>query len=80
MIPTVLLLGALAATLRRGFLVVPVVFVAWPSLLLATDVDSGLEFFVVAGLLGAANALVGYLVGRGVAITFRAASQLLGSS
>jgi len=37
--------------------------VAWPMLLVATDVDSGLAFFVGAAALAAVNTIIGVAVG-----------------
>ena len=77
MIPIALLAGALAAPARKGFLILPVMLVAWPALLIATDVDSGFDFFVSAGLLGAANTLFSYVFVRSAAGTVRAVSRFL---
>jgi hypothetical protein len=65
MIPVAILNGLLAglAAGRIGWLAVGVVAVAWPVLLIATDIDSGLAFFLSAGVLAAVNTTIGVGVG-----------------
>ena len=66
MIPTLLALGMLAGLLPMGRLFVIVAAVGWPLLLVATEVGSGLDMVLGGALLGAANAAVGILFGRGL--------------
>jgi hypothetical protein len=63
MIPTLLVLGFLAGLLPRGWLFVGVAAFGWPLLLVGTGVDGGMVFALRAGVLGAANALVGVSIG-----------------
>lgn len=65
MIPVAILIGLLAglAAGRFGWWAVGIVAVAWPVVLVATDVDSGLAFFVAAGALAAVNTIIGVAVG-----------------
>jgi hypothetical protein len=51
---------------RKGSWVVPIAAIAWPVLLIGDDVDSGVAFFVGAGLLAAANAAVGVALALGL--------------
>lgn len=64
MIPTLLLVGVVLGRWWR--IVVPLAVVGWVVLLIATGVDSGLVFVVEAGLLAAANVIVGVLVNQAV--------------
>lgn len=65
MIPVAILIGLLAglAAGRLGWWAVGIVAVAWPVLLIATNVDSGLAFFVGAAALAAVNTIIGIAVG-----------------
>ena len=65
MIPIAILIGLLAgfAAGRLGWWAVVIVAMAWPVLLITSDVDSGLTFFVGAGALAAVNTIVGVTVG-----------------
>jgi hypothetical protein len=65
MIPVAVLVGLVAglAAGRLGWWAVGIVAVAWPMLLVATDVDSGLAFFVGAAALAAVNTIIGVAVG-----------------
>jgi uncharacterized membrane-anchored protein len=67
MIPSAILIGLVAgfAAGRLGWWSVGIVAVAWPVLLVATDVASGLAFFVGAAALAAMNTIVGVAVGIG---------------
>ncbi len=64
MIPTLLIVGVVLGRWWR--IVVPLAVVGWVVLLIATGVDSGLVFVVEAGLLAAANVIVGVLVNQAV--------------
>lgn len=68
MIPIVILVGLIAGLIagRTGWWAVAVVAVAWPIVLIATDVGSGIGLFAGAGLLAAINTGVGVAVGIGV--------------
>jgi hypothetical protein len=65
MIPVAILIGLLAglAAGRLGWWAVGIAAVAWPALLVATDIDSGLAFFVGAAALAAVNTIIGVAVG-----------------
>jgi hypothetical protein len=58
-IPTLLLIGLVFG--RWWKVAVPAAVIGWPILLIASGVDSGLRFAVTAGLLAAANVVVGAL-------------------
>ncbi len=64
MIPTLLLVGVVLGRWWR--IVVPLAVVGWVVLLITTGVDSGLVFVVEAGLLAAANVIVGVLLNQAV--------------
>ena len=65
MIPVAILIGLLAglAAGRFGWWAVGIVAVAWPVLLVTTDVDSGFAFFVAAAAVAAVNTIIGVAVG-----------------
>lgn len=64
MIPTLLIVGFVAGLLgRRGFWAAPIAAVSWATLLVATDVDGGVVFWIAAAALGAVNAAAGVAVG-----------------
>jgi hypothetical protein len=65
MVPLAILIGLLAglAAGRLGWWAVGIVTVAWPLLMVATDADSGLAFFVGAAALAAVNTIIGFAVG-----------------
>ena len=62
MIPTLILVGLVFGRWWR--FVVPLAALGWPVLLIATGVDNGLDFLLVAAALAVANVLVGVLVFR----------------
>jgi hypothetical protein len=64
MIPTLLLVGVVLGRWWR--VVVPLAMIGWVVLLIATDVGSGSRFVVEAGLLAAANVIVGTLLNGAV--------------
>ena len=66
MIPVAILVGLLAGLSagRLGWWAIGIVAVAWPVLLVVTDVDSGSSFFVGAAALAAVNAAIGVAVGN----------------
>ena len=70
MIPTLLLVGLVLGRWWR--IVIPAAAVGWALLLIATGVDSGLEFAAGAAALGAANVAVGVLVYQAVHLALRA--------
>jgi hypothetical protein len=70
-IPTVLLVGLLLG--RWWKIAVPVAVVGWPALLILTGVDSGFKFAVAAGVLAAANVVVGILAYQAVRLVVRRA-------
>lgn len=59
-IPTLLLVGFVLG--RWWWIVVPFAAVAWPALLIAIGIDSGLTFAIEAGFLALANTAVGVAV------------------
>jgi hypothetical protein len=61
-----LVFGLVAGLFPRGWLFILVAAIGWPLLLLASEIDSGLDFVVAASVLGAANAAVGTLGGFGL--------------
>jgi hypothetical protein len=61
-IPTLILVGLVFGRWWR--FVVPLAALGWPVLLIATGVDNGLDFLLVAAALAVANVLVGVLVFR----------------
>ena len=67
MIPVAMLIGLLAgfSSRRHGWWAVGIVAVAWPTMLVATDVDSGFVFFLGAAALAAVNTGVAVAVGIG---------------
>ena len=65
-IPTLLLAGLLFG--RWWKIAIPVAVLGWPILLIATGVDSGLQFALEAGAFAAANVIVGVLAYRAVAL------------
>lgn len=69
-IPTVILVGLVFGRWWR--IAIPVAVLGWPILLITTGVDSGLRFAVAAGLLAAANVLVGVLAYQGARLIIRA--------
>ena len=71
MIPTLLVLGAIAGLFRRGWLVIPVAAVGWPIILILGDVDSGVSFFLGAAVVGALNTTAGGAVGAAVRFVIR---------
>jgi hypothetical protein len=72
MIPTALLVGLLFG--RWWKITVPIAVVGWPALLILTGVDSGFEFAAAAGLLAAANVVVGVLANQAVRSMVRRAA------
>ena len=74
-IPTLLLFGVLFGRWWR--IAIPIATLGWPILLITSGVDSGVLFAIGASLLAAANATVGVLVNRAVAIIGR---QVLSSA
>jgi hypothetical protein len=68
-IPTVLLVGVLFG--RWWKITVPVAVLGWPSLLIASGIDSGFQFALTAALLAAANVVVGVLGHQAVTVLFR---------
>ena len=70
-IPTLLVVGAVAGLFRRGWLFVPVAAVGWPTILILGDVDSGVSFFIGAAAVGALNAAAGVAVGAGIRFVVR---------
>jgi hypothetical protein len=64
MIPTLLLVGVVLGRWWR--VVLPLAVVGWIVLLIATDVGSGFRFVVEAGLLAAANVIVGAILNQAV--------------
>jgi hypothetical protein len=64
-IPVAILIGPLSglATRRLDWWTVGIVAVTWLVLLIATDVDSGLPFFVGSAALAAVNTIAGVAVG-----------------
>jgi hypothetical protein len=52
----------------------PVTVVGWPALLILTGVDSGFEFAVAAGLLAAANVVVGVFACQTIRLMARRAA------
>jgi hypothetical protein len=64
MIPTLLLVGVVLGRWWR--VVVPLSVIGWVVLLIATDVGSGSRFVVEAGLLAAANVIVGTILNQSV--------------
>jgi hypothetical protein len=68
MIPTLLLVGVVLGRWWR--IVVPLAVIGWVVLLIATDVGSGLSFAVGAGLLAAANVIVGTLLNQAARALF----------
>jgi hypothetical protein len=68
MIPTLLLVGVVLGRWWR--IVVPLAVIGWVVLLIATDVGSGLSFAVEAGLLAAANVIVGTLLNQAARALF----------
>jgi hypothetical protein len=73
-IPTVLLVGFLFG--RRWKVAVPVAVVGWPTLLIADGVDRGLGFALGAGLLAAANVVVGVLTYQAIRLIARRAAAV----
>jgi hypothetical protein len=69
-IPTVILLGLMFGRWWR--IAIPVAAIGWPVLLITTGVDSGLGFAAAAGLLAAANVVVGVLAYQGIRRIIRA--------
>ena len=67
MIPVAILVGLLAGLFagRLGWWDIGIVAVAWPVLLVVTEVDSGSSFLVGAAALAAVNAAIGVEVGNG---------------
>jgi hypothetical protein len=73
-IPTVLLVGLLFG--RWWKITVPVAVLGWPTVLIASGVDSGFRFAVAAGVLAAANVVVGVLAYQAVRLIVRRAAAL----
>ena len=74
MIPTLILLGAIAGLLPRAWWFVAVAAVGWPALLVltgATTNDPLGSAVLLAAAVGAANTAVGVAFSRGVRWTFR---------
>ena len=77
-IPTLIIVGLVLGNWWR--VLVPVAAVGWAVLLIATDVDSGLDFAVGAAALGAVNVVVGVLLHHGVRYSLRAVRTRQGAS
>jgi hypothetical protein len=73
-IPTVLLVGLLFG--RWWKITVPVAVLGRLAVLIASGVDSGFRFAVAAGVLAAANVLVGVLAHQAVRLVVRRAGAL----
>ena len=74
MIPTVLLVGVLFG--RWWKITVPVAVLGWPSLLIASGIDSGFQFALAAALLAAANVVAGVLAHQAVTLLVRRVASL----
>jgi hypothetical protein len=62
-IPPLITVGLVAGLFpRRGWTAIPVTGALWSVILLATGVDSGTQFAILAALLGMANTTVGFVV------------------
>jgi hypothetical protein len=68
-IPTILLVGLLFG--RWWKIAVPLAVVGWPTLLIATGVESGSGFAINAGALAAANVVVGVLAYQAMRVIVR---------
>jgi hypothetical protein len=68
-IPTVILVGLLFG--RWWKITVPAAVLGWPTLLIASGVDSGFRFALAAGLLAAANVVLGVLAHQAVRLIVR---------
>jgi len=75
-IPTLIMVGFIAGMVPKGWLAIPVAAIAWPVLLIATDVGSGLDLALGGGFLAAANTAVGVAIGLGLG-RIRARRRLL---
>lgn len=73
MIPTVLLVGLVFGRWWR--IAIPVAVLGWPVLLITTGVGSGLRFAAAAGLLAAANVVVGVLAYQAIRLISRGIAQ-----
>ena len=87
MVPTLLLLGliaGLALPWRTGVWVAIAVILltamAWPVLLIAAGVDSGVRFALGAAAIGAGNTAVGAIVGVAVRVALGGARVALRAS
>ena len=76
MIPTLILLGLVFGHRWKTTLVVAAV--GWPLLLIATGVDSGLDFALGAAALAVANAAVGILVHQALWFLVRGVTRVGG--
>jgi len=56
---------------RRGWIAIPIAGALWSTLLLATGVDSGVQFAMLAALVAMANSVVGFVVALPVGLLRR---------
>jgi fructose-specific phosphotransferase system IIC component len=63
MIPTLLVVGAIAGMLPKGWLVLPLAALGWPLVLWLTGVNESAAGFAFASALGVANTAAGFALG-----------------